>query len=96
MSTNSEGEGDSGPTKDKSETSLLGVLIASEINLARTFAVVARTAYERGDRDSGDTARAKADEWVSTIAQLVAELSDSERQWFSSDLDNLRQSIEEL
>jgi hypothetical protein len=89
-------EGDSGSTKDKSATALLAVLITSEINLARTFAAVARAAYERGDRNSGDIARAKADEWLSTITQLIGELSGSERQLFSSDLDNLRQSLDEL
>ena len=71
-------------------------LVTSQINLARAFLAVARSAYGRDNPEGGDEARTRAERFTSEAMRLAHELSEEERTQLATDLRNLRTNIEDL
>lgn len=71
-------------------------LVASNINLARVFAAVARSAYVLGKLDDGESARLKAVKFYCEALRSVIQMTKECRESFSSELQNLQIQIEWL
>jgi hypothetical protein len=81
---------------DKIGAQLSFDLVASNINLARVFAAVARSAYDLGNLDDGESARLKAIKFYCEAVRPVLQMTKDYRESFSSELQNLRIQIEWL
>jgi hypothetical protein len=81
---------------DKIGAQLSFDLVASNINLARVFAAVARSAYDAGKLDDGESARLKAIRFYCEALRSVLQMTKEHRESFSSELQNLRIQIEWL
>jgi hypothetical protein len=80
--------------KEKSSGDLLSDLVVSDINLARAFAAVARSAYGSGRLEEGDSARLKTVRFYCQALRAILQMSD--RKSFSTDIQTLRTHIEWL
>ncbi len=85
-----------GKKGEKSTRDLSLDLVASDIKVARVFAWVARRAYSRGKLEQGEFARLAAIKFYCGALQSVLQMTEPERQLFSSDLQTLRTSIQWL
>jgi hypothetical protein len=81
---------------DKSARDLLFDLVVSDINLARAFAAIARSAYGLGKVDEGEFARSRLIKFYYEALRSVLRMADPDRESFSSDLENLRADIDWL
>src|SRR5581483_1255015 len=71
-------------------------LITSDMNLARVFTGLARSAYGHGKLEEAEFARLSAIKFYCEALQSILKLTESEREPYSSDLQNLRTNIEWL
>lgn len=78
---------------DKSANDLLLDLVTSDINLARAFAAIARSAYGLGKTDEAEFARSRVLKFYGEAMRLVLQMGSSDRESFSPDLENLRTDI---
>jgi hypothetical protein len=78
---------------DKSASDLLLELVTSDINLARVFAAIARSAYGLGKTDEAEFARSRLLKFYGEALRSVLQMTDRDRESFSSDLENLRIDI---
>ena len=85
-----------GKKKEKSPDDLSRDLVANDLNLARAFAVVARSDYGKGRLAEGDLARTNALKFYGEALQLLLQFGESDRKSFASDVGGLRTSIEWL
>ncbi len=81
---------------EKSPDDLSRDLVANDMNLARAFAVVARSDYGKGRLGEGDSARTNALRFYCEALRLLLQLGECDRKSFASDLEGLRTSIEWL
>jgi hypothetical protein len=82
--------------KEKSSGDLLSDLVVSDINLARAFAAVARSAYGSGRLEEGDSARLKTVRFYCQALRAILQMSEQDRKSFSTDIQTLRTHIEWL
>jgi hypothetical protein len=82
--------------KDKSTDDFLFDLVTNDLNLARTFATVAHSAYRSMRLEEGESARSKAMKFYCAALQSVLQMDERDRNIFLSDIDNLRSRIEWL
>lgn len=82
--------------KEKSAGDLSLDLVVSDMNLARAFAAVARSAYGQGRLAEGDSARTKTIRFYCEALRSVLQMGERDRKSFSSDLEGLRTHIEWL
>jgi len=68
-------------------------LVASDLNLARLFVAVAKSARETGNVDESEFARSKAMKFYCEAFRLVLQIRNSERESFWSDLLGLSAQI---
>lgn len=71
-------------------------LIDSDINLARVYVALARSAYRRDRLHEGEFARLKAMEFYREAVHAALEIEESQREAFRCDLQNLRTSMKRL
>ncbi len=72
---------------------LLSDLVTSDINLARAFAVVARSAYSLGKLEEAEFARSRAINFYCEALRSVLQMPKRDREAFSSDVQHLRTII---
>jgi hypothetical protein len=82
--------------KDKSADDLSLALVVSDLNLARAFAAVARSAYSVERLAEGESAREKTIRFYCQALRSVLQMAEPDRKSFSLDLQNLRTQIEWL
>src|SRR2546430_2271575 len=82
--------------KDKSAGDLSLDLVVSDLNLARAFAAVARSAYGLEKVAEGESARAKTIRFYCEALRSVLQMPERDRKSFELDLQNLRTQIEWL
>jgi hypothetical protein len=82
--------------KDKSAGDLSLDLVVSDLNLARAFAAVARSAYSLEKLAEGESAREKTIRFYCQALRSVLQMTEQDRKSFSPDLQNLRTQIEWL
>jgi len=68
-------------------------LVASDLNLARLFVAVAKSARDQGDFDGSEFARSKAMKFYCEAFRLILQMQKSKRQSFWSDLQSLSTQI---
>ena len=64
-------------------------LVASDINLARAFVAVARSAHDLGDLDASEFARTRAMKFYCKAFRAICQMAKPARESFSSDLQSL-------
>jgi hypothetical protein len=82
--------------KDKSTDDFLFDLVTNDLNLARTFATVANSAYRSSRLEEGESARSKAMKFYCAALRSVLQMDERDRNIFLSDINNLRSRIEWL
>jgi hypothetical protein len=82
--------------KEKSSDDLLMDLVVSDIRLAETFAVIARSAYGLGRRADAESARLTTIRFYCEALRSVLQMPEGDRKLVSSDLQHLRTNIEWL
>jgi hypothetical protein len=82
--------------KEKSSGDLLLDLVVSDINLARAFAAVARSAYASGRLAEGESARLKTMRFYCQALRSLLQMSERDRKSFLTDIQTLRVHIEWL
>jgi hypothetical protein len=82
-----------GEKNEKTPREFLLDLIASDMNLARAFAAVSRSAYQLGKREEGDFARLKAVQLYSEAAKLTSQVPEAEKEGIGYELQTLSISI---
>ena len=82
-----------GKKNDKIESDPSLDLVASDLNLARLFVAVAKSAREQGNLDDSEFARSKAMKFYCEAFRLILQMQESERQSFRSDLQSLSSQI---
>lgn len=78
---------------EKSAPECLLSLITSDIDLARVYVAVGRSAFKRGRVNEGEFARLKAMKFYCEALDSLLEIGESEREPFLADLQNLRTKI---
>lgn len=78
---------------DKSPRDFLLDLVTSDINLARAFTAVSKSAYQLGKPEQGDFARLKAIQLYSEATKLAPELPESHREDLQRELQALSTTI---
>jgi hypothetical protein len=78
---------------DKSASDLLLDLVVSNINLARAFAAIARSAYGLGKHSEAEFAHSRMIKFYGEALRSALRMTDRDRESFSSDLENLRADI---
>ena len=82
-----------GKKNDKTESDPSLDLVASDLNLARLFVAVAKSARDQGNLDDSEFARSKAMKFYCEAFRLILQMQKSERQSFRSDLQSLSSQI---
>jgi hypothetical protein len=82
--------------KEKSTADLSLDLVTNDMNLAKAFATIARSAYAQGRLAEGNSARTKSVRFYCEALRLLLQLAERDRKAFTSDLDALRMNIEWL
>ncbi len=82
-----------GKKNDKTESDPSLDLIASDLNLARLFVAVAKSARDQGDLDESEFASSKAVNFYCEAFRLILQMKKSKRQSFWSDLQSLSTQI---
>lgn len=83
-------------TNERLTSGYLRNLINSDLELARVYLLVARSAYQRFEFDEGDFARSKAVAFYHEALHCVLQLGSLEREAFVDALQTLRTRIERL
>jgi hypothetical protein len=78
---------------NKTEQNPLLALVASDMNLARVFVAVARSAHDMGDLDASEFARTKAMKFYCEAFRAICQMAKPDRESFSSDLQSLSTQI---
>jgi hypothetical protein len=68
-------------------------LVASDLNIARLFVAVAKSARDQGNLDESEFARSKAMKFYCEAFRLILQMQKSKRQSFWSDLQTLSTQI---
>ncbi|MGH9693589.1 MAG: hypothetical protein ACRD5Z_05580 [Bryobacteraceae bacterium] len=85
-----------GKRKGDSERDLLLSLATSDIKLAQAFAEGARSAYSSGKLAEGEFARLRPIKFYCEVLRSLLQMTEPDREVFSSELQNLRIQIEWL
>jgi len=82
-----------GKKNDKTESDPSLDLVASDLNLARLFVAVAKSARDQGNLDESKFARSKAMKFYCEAFRLILQMQKSKRQSFWPDLQSLSTQI---
>lgn len=82
-----------GKENDNTESDPSLDLVANDLNLARLFVAVAKSARDQGDVDGSEFARSKAMKFYCEAFRLILQMRKSKRQSFWSDLQSLSTQI---
>jgi hypothetical protein len=82
-----------GKKNDKTESDPSLDLVASDLNLARLFVAIAKSARDDGNLDESQFARSKAMKYYCEAFRLILQMQKSKRQSFWSDLQSLSTQI---
>ena len=82
-----------GKKNDKTESDPSLDLVASDLNLARLFVAVAKSARDQGNLDESEFALSRAMKFYCEAFRLVLQMQKSKRQSFWPDLQSLSTQI---